>query len=301
MITGIAYVEMRTRNFDECREVYGTHLGLTEVQDKTSALNEKGEWVSTESVENGNREAVLQIGDSFLVLHEDETAPTQVSAKGERIRQSSGSVGHWSFFVEGNFHAYSHLKDFLAFNRFPGTKEGPSVQPMNHTYLQRTLLEFADPNGYTIQLSEIVDPRNDKQERRREKQRIANVATGGLIKGFDHLNMSCPDIEKAKELYNGKLGLPIIDHTEADTHEGYVFVAGLCDLELDAKKNGDSDRFGPGVVGSIGLWTDDVDGLAKDIGHPDPPTERELALGVPMRSITLDVGDGLPVEVAQRL
>ena len=302
MITGIAYIEMRTRYFNECREVYGMHLGLTEVQDTTAILNEKGEWYSTESEESGNREAVLQIGDSFLILHEDATAPTQVSPKGERVRESSGSVGHWSFFVEGNFHAYSHLKDFLFFNRFPGTKEGPSVQPMNHSYLQRSLLEFADPNGYTIQLSEIIDPRHNKQDRRREKQKSANLATGAIIKGFDHINMMCPDMNKGKEMYADKLGMPIIDHSDSETNEGYVFVAGLCDIELSSPKDSiDGDRLGKGIVGSFGLWTDDLDTLTKKIGHPIPPTERNLALGVPIRSITLDVGDGLPVEVAQRL
>ena len=301
MITGIAYVDMRVRDLDECRDIYGREMGLSEVQDTRSEQNKKGEWVSTASAEGGDRESVMQVGDSFLVLHEDATAKTQVLPNGDVDRHATGSVGHYAFYVSGNHHAFSHLKDFFGMYRHARTKDGPSVQPMNHTYLQRSLLEFADPNGYTIQFAEVVDPRIDKQERRRDKARIANVATGGLIKGFDHLNMSCPDIGKAKELYNGKLGLPIIDHTQADTHEGYVFVAGLCDLELDAKKNGDSDRVGPGVVGSIGLWTDDVDGLAKEIGHPDPPTERDLALGVTIRSITLDVGDGLPVEVAQRL
>ena len=114
--------------------------------------------------------------------------------------------------------------------------------------------------------------------------------------------MSCPDIGKGKELYGDKLGMRIIDHSEGETHEGYVFVAGLCDIELGTRKDGaNADRLGPGVVGSLGLWSDDVDGLAKEIGHPEPPAERDLALGVPIRSITLDVGDGLPLEVAQRL
>lgn len=291
---------MRTRSFNECREMYGTHLGLTEVQDTTAVLNEKGEWDSTESAEGGNREAVLQVGDSFLILHEDLAAPTKISPKGERIREGWGSVGHWSFFVEGNFHAYSHLKDFLAFNRFPGTKDGPSVQPMNHSYLQRSLLEFADPNGYTIQLSEIVDPRHDKQDRRREKQKNANLATGAVIKGFDHINMLCPNIDKGKEMYGGMFGMPVIDHSDSETHESYVFVAGLCDIELSATKDGNNgDRLGKGIVGSLGLWSDDVDGLAKKINHPVPPSERNLALGVPIRSISLDVGDGLPVEIAE--
>ena len=76
----------------------------------------------------------------------------------------------------------------------------------------------------------------------------------------------------------------------------------MCDIELSTQKDGaNADRLGSGVVGSFGLWIDDVDALAKEIGHASPPAERDLALGVPIRSITLDAGDGLPVEVAQRL
>ena len=175
MITGIAYIEMRTRLWDECREVYGKHLGLTELQNTTAVQNEKGEWVDGAAAESGDREAVLQVGDSFLVLHEDEAAPMLVSSEGERIGQAGGSVGHWS---------YSHLKGFFASNRFRATKDGPIVQPMDHAYMQRSLLEFVDPNGYPIQISEIVDPRLHNQERRQEKQRMANLSAGGPPQGF---------------------------------------------------------------------------------------------------------------------
>ena len=299
MITGIAYIEMRTRLLDECREVYGTRLGLTELQNTTAVLNERGEWVDGAASGSGDREAILQVGDSFLVLREDEAAPMK-PPEGERMEEAWGSVGHWSFYVEGNYHAWSHLKDGFAWS--PGARDGPSVQPMNHAYMQRSLLEFVDPNGYTIQISEIIDPRLHNQERRREKQRIANLSTGGLIKGFDHMAMQCPDMARGKELYGDKLGLPVIHHSESDTHEQNVFVAGMCDMELGAPKNGaNTDRLGRGFVGSFGLWTDDVDTLARETGHPGPPAERDLALGVPIRSITLDAGDGLPVEVAQRL
>ena len=302
MITGIAYVEMRVRDLNECRDVYGRDLGLTEVQDTTAVQNEKGEWVSSASTESGNRESVLQVGDSFLVLHEDASVVTQVLPNGDVDTQASGSVRHYALYVSGNHHAFSHLQDFFSRYRYARTKGGPQVQPMNHAYLQRSLLEFADPNGYTIQLSEVVDPRLSKQERRAEKAGIANVSTGGLIKGFDHLSMACPDIRAAKELYADKLGLRVIDHEDGETSEGYVFVAGLCDLELSSPKTGtDLDKFGRGIVGSFGLWCDDVDAVARDIRHTDPVTERDLALGVPIRSITLDVGDGLPIEVAQRL
>jgi len=67
------------------------------------------------------------------------------------------------------------------------------------------------------------------------------------------------------------------------------------------KSGADRDLSGRGIVGTLGLWCDDIDSLASAIGHPTPATERDLALGIPIRSITLDVGDGFPIEVAQRL
>ena len=302
MITGISHIEMRTRRIDESREIYGTHLGLTEIQNTTAVLNEKGEWESTASETSGDREAVFQVGDSFLVIHEDMEAPTELSPDGTPTREPSGSIAHWSFFVEGNHHAYSHWKNFLDVYRFTVTPDGPSVQPMNHASLQRTLIEFNDPSGYTIQTSEIVDPRSEKQERRREKQAIANLATGTVIKGFDHISMRCPDMEKGKEFYGNQLGLTVFDHTDTEEHEEYVFTAGLCDIELGLKKDGSNKyQIGRGVVGSFGFWSDDVDALAKNIQHSSAPIKRDLALGVPVKSITLDVGDGFPVEVSQRL
>ena len=277
--------------------------GLTEIQDNTAVQNEKGEWVSSASAESGNRESVLQVGDSFLALREDESVVTQVLPNGDvDYTQAPGSIRHYALYVDGNHHAFSHLQDFFSKYRYVRTKDGPQVQPMNHCYLQRSLLEFADPNGYTIQIAEVVDPRLSKRERRAEKAGIANVFTGGLIKGFDHLHMSCPDILAAKELYADKLGLRVIAHEDGESGESYVFAAGLCDLEMSLRKTGrDVYKLGRGIVGSFGLWCDDVDAVARDIGHPDPPTERDLALGVPIRSITLDVGDGLPIEVAQRV
>ncbi len=302
MISGISYIQMRTPLWDECREVYGRRLGLTELQNTTAVQNEKGEWVDGAAAESGDREAVLQVGDSFLVLREDEAAPVLLSPEGERTGQAYGSVGHWSFYVEGNHHAFAHLEGFLASNRFRATKDGPIVQPMDHAYMQRSLLEFVDPNGYPIQISEIVDPRLHNQERRREKQRIASLSAGSVLKGFDHMAMECPDIARGREIYGEMLGLSVIDHSESGTHEGYVFAAGMCDIELRARIDGGNvDGLGRGVVGSFGLWTDDVDALAGEIAHDAPPAERDLALGVPIRSITLDAGDGLPVEVAQRL
>lgn len=94
MITGISHLEMRSRHFDESREIYGTHLGLTEIQNTTAVLNEKGEWESTTSETSCNREAIFQVGDSFLIIHEDLEAPTELSADGADPQESRAVLLH---------------------------------------------------------------------------------------------------------------------------------------------------------------------------------------------------------------
>ena len=305
MITDIAYLEMRVRNFDECRDVYCRELGMTEIQNTKSVL-ENGEWVSTVSAEDGNREAVIQVGNSFLVLHEDHNAFTQVLPSGDQLPHPEhvGAVGHYSFYAQSNDHAFSHMKFFLNTYRWGTTKEGPAVQPMNHAYLQRSLLEFNDPNGYVIQISEITDPRLEKQKRRSEKRKMALRNPGGIITGFDHFSMGCYDIKRAKEFYVDKLGLEIIDKNEGPTSEGYVFVAGLCDLELNElkdKTNVSKSKYQAGIVASFGFWTDNLNELVNKIGFSGDILERDVALGIPVKSITLDSGDGFFVEILEQI
>lgn len=306
MITDIAYLEMRVRYFDECRDVYTRELGMTEIQDTTSEPDEHGEWISTVSAEDGNRESVIQVGNSFLILHEDHNAFTQVLPDGKQLDTSlqEGAVSHYSFYTQSNDHAFSHIKNFLNTYRWGTTKEGPAVQPMNHSYLQRSLLEFNDPNNYMIQISEITDPRLEKQKRRNEKRKMALRNPGGIITGFDHFHMRCYDLKSVKEFYVDKLGLEIIDRHENEEVEGYVFVAGLCDLEVHTVKDKtdvSKSKYQEGVVASFGFWTDNLDELVNKIGFSGDIIERDIALGVPVKSIKLDSGDGFFVEILEQL
>ena len=306
MITGLAYVEMRVRGFDESVGVYGQKLGLTELQNTTAVLSDRGEWLSTSSVEAGDREAVFQVGDSLLILHEDPQAITHWLSDRELLPgdQVPGTVTHLSYYADDNYHTYFHWRSFLHENRggVGSTVDGPSVQPMNHSYLQRSLLEFTDPAGLTVQVSEIIDPRPSKRARRKGKIEIANGCQGGLVRGFDHLNMHCSDIAVAREFYAEKLGLGIIDESESDAHIGCVFTAGLTDLELGARKDqANLPDLSAGVVGSLGLWCDDLGEVISRTGHTGAPAERDLALGLSVRSIRMDSGDGFMVEIAQRV
>lgn len=305
MITDIAYLEMRVKDFDECLHVYTRELGMTEIQNSQSIQNEKGEWISTASANQGNREAIIQVGNSYLVLREDDNAITQVLPNGD-IRSANevqATVAHYSFYAQGNDHAFSHLETFYSSYRYGRTKEGPSVQPMNHSYLQRSLLEFADPNGYTIQISEIIDPRLENQKRRQEKTAIGNMNQGTIIKGFDHFSMRCTDLKIGKQFYSQTLGLKVIYHEKSDVAEQYVFAAGLCDLELSSSSTDSLDKslYGPGIVASYGFWCDDLESIISHLSFNPKPLQRELALGIPVKYITLDAGDGFLVQILQQL
>ena len=114
MITDIAYLEMRVKDFDECLHVYTRELGMTEIQNTQSIQNEKGEWVSTASATQANREAIIQVGNSYLVLREDDNAITQVLPNGD-IRSANevqATVAHFHFMPRETitlFHIWKHF------------------------------------------------------------------------------------------------------------------------------------------------------------------------------------------------
>ena len=81
--------------------------------------------------------------------------------------------------------------------------------------MQRSLLEFVDPNGYTIQISEIADPRLEQQERLREaedRQPLCREPSQGVGSHGHGVSGNGP----GKELYGDQLGLGVID-SESDT------------------------------------------------------------------------------------
>ena len=54
------------------------------------------------------------------------------------------------------------------------------------------------------------------------------------------------------------------------------------------------------MVASFGFWTDNLDELVNKIGFSGDIIERDIALGVPVKSIKLDSGDGFFVEILEQ-
>ena len=298
MLTGVGHLEMRVRDLDACRDLYGEQLGLHEAAYGAGA--------------DGGRVSMFGVGDSVLELHEDPDAVTALLPSGERKHHMDvpGSVGHVALYVEDNDKAFEALRHVLAVNPLGSTRDGPSVQAMDHSYMQRSLLEVCDPGGYVFQIAEVIDPREHLNDRTAEKKASAAAGGRGLLRGFDHININCTNVSENRELFVEKLGLHELVH-RTDTFppmEGFeesVFAAGLTDLEVSQTDELAGKKFGSGAVTSLGFWTDDVEdtyGALTDRGVDiaEPPSDLAPLPGMRRRAFSFEGLDGLRLEVAQR-
>ena len=291
MLNGVSYVEMRVRDFDAYRHVYGEGLGLDEVAHGTGA--------------GGAQVWVFALGTSVLQIYEDPNAVTALLPSGEPKDRDDvpGSVGHMAFYAESNEDAFAALKGFLE-NSPKSTRDGPQLQPMDHAYMQRTLLEFKDPSGYVVQIADVVDPRSHLEERRAAKRKAALPGRPGLLRGFDHLNISCSDVRAARDLFGAALGAEEISHRSDEQGEESVFAVGLTDLEISQASAPTGKRFGPGIVTGVGFWTDDVRRAyetlnGKGVAVGGPPSDRSPLPAIRREGFTFEGLDGLPLEVVQ--
>jgi len=283
---------MHVQDFSACRELYGAELGLEEIAHGTDA--------------DGHQVCMFAVGPSVLELHEDPNAVSARLPSGQPKDSSDipGSVRHFAFLVASNDEAYAVLKE----SKVPlSTKEGPQLQPIDHAYMQRSLLEFKDPNDFIVQIAEVVDPRSHLQSRRALKGAAQMESRrSGMFMGFDHFNMGCKDIRLTKEFYCQKLRMEELSTRTIEGVEENVFAVGVTDLEMYALTAPHIPAYGPGIVRSLGFWTDDVDKAyqtLKDAGVAVgvPPSELTPLPGVRKCAFAFLSPDGLPLELAQRL
>jgi catechol 2,3-dioxygenase-like lactoylglutathione lyase family enzyme len=295
MLTGVGHLEMRVRDFTACRAFYGPVLGLPEI----------AHGVGVE----GLRTSMFATGASVLEMHEDPLAVSFTRSSGKLMPKSSwadipGSINHIAFYVDDNDEVYEALSDN---SELLDVGDKPAAQALGHTYLQRSLLEYRDPSGLTVQIAQIVDPRADRQPRSNEKNAIRTAtARGGLLHGFDHISIYITDTRAARSLFSDKLGLREYGEGVVEGRKQSVFAVGLTDLELNENEAYKHKQFGPGIISRLGFWTDDVEQAYKELkaGGLDvdgPPSERIPLPGMRRLAFFLKGPDGLPLEIAQRI
>ena len=283
MLTGIGSVVMQVAEFAACRTLYGTDLGLVEIGCGVGA--------------DGHQVCMFAVGSSILEIHEK---PSRTNAGNSH--PESASVGHFALLVASIDEAYAMLRE----RNVLGTRT-PVVQPLDHSYMQRSLLQFDDPNGFVVQISEVVDPRDHVQERRAAKIAFgASDSPRELFQGFCHFHMPSMDIHASREFYGQKLGLEEISHRIVPDSgaEESVFAVGCTDLEI--WMNPDVRTLQPSTVSRLGFWTDDVDyayQVLKDRGVAldTLTTESAPSPHIRRRAFTFRDPEGRSLQIAQRI
>ena len=269
MVTGIAFIQMQVRDLDACRDLYGPQLGFKEL--------------AYGSDRSGAPVSIFAVGTSVLQLHESGDAVTEYLPSGQRMEylEAPGAIQHFSFYTQDNQRVFDELHEVLQRNRQVPLGAGPSLQPLDHAYTQRTLLSFLDPSGYSMQISELVDPRDHLKPRLAFKKAVARAGGPGLLQGFDHIHIVTRDVQAERAFFGQVLGLqellfrtqtvpPVAGFAES------VMAAGMTELEFVQSDESAQRRLGPGVVCGLGFATDDLDTTYRrlqdcgqvDIDHP---------------------------------
>ena len=293
MLTGIGRLQMRVMDLAACSKFYGNVLGLPEIARGTGA--------------GGRAAAAFAVGPSVLEIQEDPGAVSGLLPSGEPNEEwveVPGSVNHLALYVDDNDLVYSALKGKA---REAYVHGGPKAQPLGITYLQRSLFDYWDPNGLIVQISETIDDRPEVQARRREKEEVRRATGGGgYFHGFDHMSIYITDTAATKALFVDQLGMSEFGDGKTSGGDQVVFAVGLTDLEMNENDAYRDKVLGPGIVDTLGFWTDDVDrayASLKEAGAAvsGPPADVSPLPGLRVRAFDLEGPDGLPLEVAERL
>jgi hypothetical protein len=276
MLTDIGHVALRVADFNAYRTLFGTELGLTELACGTGS--------------EGRRVCMFAVGPSVLELHEDPTADHHAAE--EHFAVLVGDIGA--------------TYELLAGRGIP-FGGAPSVQPLDHAYMQRSLLEVHVADGFRLQISEVVDPRVRWTSRRGTKETYVQAGAGsGPFAAFDHFNFGCLGFHATREFYGLGLGLAEISHrveVEGVAVEEAGYAVGCTELEIWAR--GDLGALPARMVTRLGFWADEVDYAyellqTKGIKVDGPPADWELLPGMRRRAFTLRDPAGKTIQIAQR-
>ena len=291
-MTSIGRLQMRVLDLKACGGFYGGVLGLPEI----------GRGVGAD----GRPSVAFALGPSVVELTEDPGAVNGRLPSGEPQKEWNevpGSVNHLALYVDDNEAVYADLKGKAPEAYVHG---GPQAQPLGHTYLQRSLIDYWDPNGLIIQISETIDDRPEVQAHRREKEEVRRATGGdGFFHGFDHLSIYITDADATRRQFVDQLGMKEFGDGKMEGRDQSVFAVGLTDLEMNESDAYRDKVLGPGIVDTLGFWTDDVDRAYAELKEKGAalsgrPSNLTPLPGLSVRAFELEGPDGLPMEIAER-
>ena len=246
MSTRLTYITMAVPDLESCSDFYGGTLGLP---------------VSGGGVDgHGRTISVYRIGPTDLMLQEDPSAVPYAQLDGG-VRTE---VDHFALYVEDVTAVFETLKcRGVAFQDEPHTTES------GHRNMQRSLVSFEDPFGFTLQLSQAVDPRPERASRVEAKKAMAGKTGGngaiGAFGGIDHVSTYCTDYQANRRMYRDILGFGEFFYSTTREEGAAVgtgfeqgaFAAGGTDIELASDDEGRHLARGP--VRGLGFQISDLD------------------------------------------
>ena len=291
MLTQISHIVMAVADLGRCRTFYGQTLELPQIGQGVNAT--------------GQAVCLFQVGPSVLELQEDPVAPLF----GQTESALRPEINHFALYVDDLDATYDTLKDRdIEFDGVPHTTE------LGHRNMQRALVTCTDPNGFHIQLAQVVDPRPHLEGRRAAKKRMAAAlqADAVLFGGIDHIATYCTDFSATRAFYKDILGLEEFFHSTtreegvevAAGFEQGAFAIGGTDIELATDETW--QELGPGEIRQLSFATDDIDQAYEVVesrgGKPEGPAADWSPLAdVHRRAFMLRGPDGLVVQIIQRL
>ena len=284
MLLQLNHLVMVVRDLAACRVLYRGPLGLEEV----------GEGKSVGGA------CLFNVGPTLMELREDPAAPEPYQGE----EREHPAINHIALYTGNIEDTYAALVDTDV-----GLQGPPQATELGHRNMQRSLLSFTDPNGFTVQISETIDPRDHLEGRRQAKRNMA-AGTLGLFGGIDHIAMYCTDYAATRHFYAETLGLEEFFHSTtreegtvvASGFEQGAFAVGGTDIEMASDDTWTAVR--PGTVAQLGFSIADVDrafGMLQESGvTPEgAPAEWSPCSGISRPAFTLRDPDGTTIQISQ--
>lgn len=273
---------------------------------KTLGLPESGGSVDMRGVDGGSAGdggrayRSYRIGLTDLILQEDPSAvPYAQLAGGARTE-----VDHFALYVEDVNSVNESLKRRgIAFRDKPHTTES------GHRNMQRSLVSFEDPYGFTLQLSQAVDPRPERAQRVEAKKAMTGQVGGiGAFGGIDHVSTYCTDYKANRTLYRDILGLGGFFYSTtredgAAVGKGFeqgAFAVGGTDIELASDDEWRNLARGP--VRELGFQISNLERARDALRTHGVPFEEQPRNGAPRESgrssLAFNSPDGMQLEIS---
>ena len=289
MLTRLLHVAMAVPDLAPCTDFYGRALGLPQ----------SGEGVDS----HGHAFRKYRIGPTDLILSEDPAAVPYADLAGNARTE----VDHFALYVDDVVDVYETLR-----SRGISFRDKPHTTELGHRNMQRSLVSFEDPFGFTLQLSQTVDPRPQLAARIEAKKVMAGMAgqtaAPSPFGGIDHISSYCTDFTANRTLYRDILGLDEFFYSTtreegASVGTGFeqgAFAVGGTDIELASDDEWRHLAHGP--VRGLGLQSDQIDRARASLQAQGVSFEERTsdgALYYPGRSsLAFNSPDGMQLHIA---